>query len=370
MITLSLCMIVKNEEDTLARCLDSVKDVFDEIVIVDTGSTDKTKEIASRYTDLIYDFEWVYNFSTARNFSFSKATKEYIMWLDADDVILKEDREKLLELKKDLSPDIDTVIMQYKLLQKDSQDIACSFYRERIVKRSNNFEWQDPVHEYILYGGKTIKAEIAVTHKKLHPPTRRNIEIFEKYIEQGNELSQRNWFYYARELFNIGEYDKAAEYYNKFLDTTKGLLSNYLDSCIELSAYYDKQNDDINSLKTLLRYFEKGGPRAEICCKLGYYYKERKDYQNAIAWFALAPYTIKPESLGSIMPQFWDYIPYMELCACSFKSGKVDDAIKYNEKAAEVCPEDLKILHNRTYLAGVKEKSIVNKNNNTTPISS
>lgn len=95
MITLSLCMIVKDEEDVLRRCLDSVKEIVDEIIIVDTGSTDKTKLIASEFTDKIFDFKWCDDFSKARNFSFSKATKEYIIWLDADDVILEEDKLKI-----------------------------------------------------------------------------------------------------------------------------------------------------------------------------------------------------------------------------------------------------------------------------------
>ncbi len=78
MIEISLCMIVKNEEKVLGRCLDSIADLMDEIIIVDTGSTDRTKEIAKKYTEHIYDFEWIDDFSAARNFSFSKATKDYI----------------------------------------------------------------------------------------------------------------------------------------------------------------------------------------------------------------------------------------------------------------------------------------------------
>ena len=86
MVTISLCMIVKNEEKVLARCLDSVKDLVDEIIIVDTGSGDKTKAIAASYTDKIYDFTWVHDFSAARNFAFSKASCEYIYSADADEV--------------------------------------------------------------------------------------------------------------------------------------------------------------------------------------------------------------------------------------------------------------------------------------------
>ena len=115
MITISLCMIVKNEEAVLARCLDSVKEVVDEIVIVDTGSTDKTKEIAAQYTGLVYDFAWDDNFSAARNASFARATKDYILWLDADDVLLPADRQMLGQLKQTLPCDIDVVMMRYKI---------------------------------------------------------------------------------------------------------------------------------------------------------------------------------------------------------------------------------------------------------------
>ena len=87
MISISLCMIVKNEEKVLSRCLDSLKGLMDEIIIVDTGSTDRTKEIARQYTDKVYDFFWCEDFAAARNFSFSKATMEYIYAPDADEYL-------------------------------------------------------------------------------------------------------------------------------------------------------------------------------------------------------------------------------------------------------------------------------------------
>ena len=78
MATFSLCMIVKNEQNVLARCLDSMADLMDEIIIVDTGSQDTTKEIAAKYTDKIYDFAWIDDFAVARNFAASKAQMDYI----------------------------------------------------------------------------------------------------------------------------------------------------------------------------------------------------------------------------------------------------------------------------------------------------
>lgn len=95
--TLSLCMIVKNEEVNLERCLMSVSGVIDEIIIVDTGSSDKTKEVAERYGAKIYDYEWNNNFSEARNLSLEKASCDWILVLDADEEIATDSREKLKE---------------------------------------------------------------------------------------------------------------------------------------------------------------------------------------------------------------------------------------------------------------------------------
>ena len=89
----------------------SEKDIVDEIIIVDTGSSDNSKEMAKRYTDNIYDYNWNDDFSEARNFSFEKATKDYILWLDADEILENENKDKLLHLKQSLSSDIDVVTM-------------------------------------------------------------------------------------------------------------------------------------------------------------------------------------------------------------------------------------------------------------------
>ena len=111
MFTISVCMIIKDEEKTLNRILSAIKKFADEIVIVDTGSKDNSIEIARKYTDKIFHFIWIDNFGEARNFSFSKATKDYIMWLDADDVIKDSEIEKILKLKQS-NKDIDMYLFK------------------------------------------------------------------------------------------------------------------------------------------------------------------------------------------------------------------------------------------------------------------
>src|SRR5690625_5043148 len=97
MLEISLCMIVRDEEEVLEQCLSSVAHICDEIIIVDTGSVDRTKEIAANFTEKIYDFTWIDHFSAARNYAFKQATKDYIRWLDEDDVVLEEEEKKLIQ---------------------------------------------------------------------------------------------------------------------------------------------------------------------------------------------------------------------------------------------------------------------------------
>lgn len=98
MIHLSLAIIVKNEENLLRGCLDSVKDVVDEIILVDTGSTDSTIEIAQEYNAAIYSFDWINDFSAARNFALSKCTGEWILTLDADERLDEKSVSELIRL--------------------------------------------------------------------------------------------------------------------------------------------------------------------------------------------------------------------------------------------------------------------------------
>ena len=104
MDTISLCMIVRDEEPVLIRCLESAAGLYDELVIVDTGSADRTREIARGYTDKVYDFPWVDDFSAARNFAFERASMHYCMWLDADDVIPEDQRDRFLSVKENDLP--------------------------------------------------------------------------------------------------------------------------------------------------------------------------------------------------------------------------------------------------------------------------
>lgn len=98
MIPISLCMITKNESDKLDRCLAAVKDLPLEIIVVDTGSTDNSIEVARKYTEHVYHFDWISDFAAARNFSVSKATNDWILVLDTDEYVTSVDMEAIYKL--------------------------------------------------------------------------------------------------------------------------------------------------------------------------------------------------------------------------------------------------------------------------------
>ena len=177
MATISLCMIVKNEEQVLSRCLDSVADLMDEIIIVDTGSTDRTKEVAARYTDQIYDFAWTGNFAEARNYAASKATGDYIYTADADEYLEPEELQKLLQLKKVLLPEVEIVQMLY--CTPPELSTVYNFaeeYRPKLYKRLRSFTWIDPIHETLRLEPVVFDSEIRIQHRPSSGHAKRDLE--------------------------------------------------------------------------------------------------------------------------------------------------------------------------------------------------
>lgn len=354
-IIISLCMIVRNEENTIARCLDSVKGIVDEIVIVDTGSTDKTKEIIQKFTDKIYDFLWIDDFAAARNFAFSKATKDYILWLDADDIFADSDREKFLRLKENLDPVFDAVNMPYLLAFDQAGRATFSLRRNRLVKRDKNFRWIGAVHEYLEVQGPILNSDICVTHKgNASNDSDRNLKIYEKREGRGESFSPRDLFYYGNELIEHQLYQRAIESYLKFLNTGQGWVEDNLSACGKLAECFEKLGEKDKELEYILKSFEYAIPRAEFCCRLGFYFLNLKQYEKAAFWYKLATQLEKPiDSWGPTIEACWTWLPHLQLCVCYDRLGKHELAYEHNEIARKYRPENTQVLYNKKYLEGV-----------------
>lgn len=344
-------MIVKNEEDVLARCLESVAAAVDEIIIVDTGSIDSTKQIASEFTQNVYDFEWCNDFSKARNFAFSKASCEYLMWLDADDVITPENLEKLISLKHDLSRDTDMVYMKYDVAFDESGEPIFSYYRGRLIKNCPQAKFVEPVHETIVPFGKTINTDIAVEHRKIKSnPPRRNLKIFESLVKEKSDLSPRMLYYYGRELKDNGKYKKAAVVFRKFLKNGNGWIENNIGACRDLSQCYIAMGETEKAKLALIDSFMFSAPRAEVCCDLGILYLNEKKYKDAEFWF-LTALNIKPETntLGFVEKDYFGFIPSIELAVLYDRIGNTEKAVYYHQMSGRYKPNHPSYLANAKY---------------------
>ncbi len=331
MATVSLCMIVKNEEKVLARCLDSIADLMDEIIIVDTGSTDKTKEIASRYTDKIYDFQWINDFSAARNFADSKATMEYIYTADADEMLDVENRERFRQLKQVLMPEVEMVQMYYCTPQENNT--VYNFekeYRPKLYRRMRGFVWIDAIHETLRLDPVVFDSDIEILHLPEGNHSSRDFLALKKVYDNGIRLSPKLHHMYAMELFISGEKEDFCEAMEVFLATlhqdNRSMDEIKEAICILARAYHVQ--GDIPSFLTYALKDAISGTSAEICQELGMYYEEVGNLEEALTWYLNA--ATETESILDIRTS--TILPRQGLIRCYEKAGLAEEASYWMEE--------------------------------------
>lgn len=331
MITISLCMIVKNEERVLARCLDSVADLVDEIVIVDTGSTDKTKEIAAKYTDKIYDFVWTHDFSAARNFAFSKANMEYIYSADADEVLDEPNRERFRILKDNLLPEIELVQMKYgNQLQFGTVYNFDEEYRPKLFKRKRDFIWEEPIHETVRLSPIIYDSDVVITHMPEQNHAGRDLANFRKQTGQGVRLSKRLHNMYARELFLAGseeDFAGAAAFFRESAIDESRDEEELVEACLVASRAARISGDVAGFFKYASKIIAGEGC-SEICCELGHFYEDAQDYTEAVIWYYNAVY----ETVPVLKKAAGDVEGLEGLIRCYEKLGQPENAQIYREE--------------------------------------
>ncbi|MBQ8596171.1 MAG: glycosyltransferase family 2 protein [Lachnospiraceae bacterium] len=334
MVTISLCMIVKNEEKVLARCLDSIYDLMDEIIIVDTGSTDKTKEIAARYTDKIYDFEWIKDFSAARNFAFSKAGCDYIYSADADEVLNAENREKFKALKEVLMPEVEIVQMYYG--NQLSHGTVYNFDRElrpKLFKRLRTFQWIEPVHETVRLLPVVFDSDIEITHLPENPHTGRDLAIFRGIIERGEVLSERLFDFYARELFVSGspeDFARAEDYFTEIADDENTSAEQMKAAVCVVVRAAALRKDYLKMYRYAMKDIASEGV-SEVCYELGEYYFGQKEYKEAVLWFYNAAY----QTACILNIHYRGEKPLYRLADCYEALGMLQEAAAYRAEGEQ-----------------------------------
>ena len=295
---LSVCMIVKNEEQYLANCLNSIKDIASEIVIIDTGSTDNTIQIAKSYGASVYHYDWDNNFSNARNFAISKCSCSWIFVIDADETISKKDISKfnqLLNKEQNVTYNFDTrnytnnQNVQNLITSKDEYEEGkdyigwCKSSKIRLFPSNKNIKFSGRIHELVE---SSIKLPIIESNIPIHHYgflRKENNQKQEKYLE---------------------------------LEKKKVEEEQDLKSIVELAVQYMSLNNHDEALVFWRKALEQQPQNPDFLAKIGTTYNLLEDFERAEKFF-----------LKSLAIKETDYA-YQHLGICYAKLNKYDKAYK------------------------------------------
>lgn len=244
--TLSLCMIVKDEEEMLPRCLSAVRDAVDEIIVVDTGSTDRTVEIAREHGATVLHHAWTGDFSAARNVSFDAATSDWIVYLDADEVLVADDVERLRDLTGRTWREAFYLIeTNYTGAIEDGTSVNHNALR--VFRNRPEYRFSGRLHEQIAqhlpgYLPERIEVtDVRVEHygylgvvRDAKEKSRRNLDLLRRQSEEGVDTAFHH-YNLGSEYSGAGEQAKALEHFEtawrKLQDDPEMLTYGFVPSC-------------------------------------------------------------------------------------------------------------------------------------------
>ncbi len=345
-------MIVKDEEKSLDPCLKSVQRLVKEMIIVDTGSQDATKEIALRFSDKVFYFPWNNDFSAARNFALQKATQDWILILDADELLSEKDFEKMSRLME--MHDVDAFVLDCRNYTQrvdvagfvssrgdryPESAKAPGFRIEKILRFFRNkkeYVFEGKVHETVAHsikrsGGKIFDTDVVIHHfGQLHPEKivekkERYVALLKKRLEEkdfGEKSEDFICWELSRELGQIGRNDEAIAYLERAL-----ALEEEYPYLLGLGGLYllKRRFDDAEKMLKRAVLFEPLD--SAVHHNLGVVYSEKGEYQKAIKKFERV-LELNPSSANA----------YYNLGVVYTKMGKKDKAVRFFDKAGELHP--------------------------------
>ncbi|MBD7909852.1 glycosyltransferase family 2 protein [Clostridium cibarium] len=304
---ISVCMIVKNEAVILEETLKSINKYGYEIVIVDTGSTDNTKEIAYKYTDKVFNYKWDNNFSNARNFSISNASNEFVLIVDSDEVVINLDTALLDSLIKNNREKIGRLLIKNEFTQKG---VKCES-RERISRLFSKkyYMFRGSIHEQIV-PIENVKVEkydipVEVNHFGYRKDEilrkgkiKRNISMLTSELEEKGEdpyiLYQLGKSFYTEE-----SYIDASQYFEKALYFDLNLELEYVQDMVESYGYSLINSEQYEESMKLLNIYNEFSNSADFVFLVGLIYMNNGMFREAIDEFEKAMRKTKAKMIGS-----------------------------------------------------------------------
>lgn len=296
MLPISVCMIAKNEENRIERCLKSLAPYGFEIVIVDTGSTDRTKEIASQYTSCIYDFTWVDDFSAARNFSLEKASNDWIFMMDCDEWIKTIDIKEMTYFKKHLSHAVGSVTRE-NITGSPKHPGQTIDQTERFFNRKR-YHYTGRIHEQVTPKfEKTFEAFLLntvighdgylMTDEQREAKSYRNVSLLEK--ELASDPDNPYIMYQLGKGYDIiNAYDKSCFCYEKALSHDLDPSLAYVHALIIAYGEALLETNQHTKALALQKYMDVLSSSADYLYIMGMIYVKNDVYDNALDCFEKA----------------------------------------------------------------------------------
>jgi len=350
--TVSLCMIVKNEESNLARCLNSVKDIVSEIVIVDTGSTDNTIKIAEDYNAKIIFHKWDNDFSSARNKSIENATCDYILFLDADEYLDKDSLKFFKSLKKPSYPHSYFVKIINFTNNELERNYSVEHYFTRIWTNNPNYRFTGKIHENLIFLDEKIKpvsyfADVTVYHSgylqseidrkgKLN----RNLNLLLRAVDEDPNNSF-NYYNLGIQYKNMGLFEKAVENF-LLLQEKQNNKNNYdpfyIFGLAALSSTYIQLGNYNEAILAANKALEINKNFTEALFNKGLAQYYLGDYKNAIINLnKILQDNLENKILGGTLDlaiRSWKTLNMLGLCYLNLKNYKL--AIKNLRKGFKI----------------------------------
>lgn len=295
MIPISVCIIGRNEEQHIDTCLSRLAKYPFEIVYVDTGSTDRTKELAAKYTSCIYDFAWCDDFSAARNYSLEKASNNYILVVDCDEYLETANLQELDELIQEFPLAVGQIVRKSPCYSGDAET-AVTDYVERIFDR-RYYHYTGIIHEQVTpRTGDSSKltvyqAPLTFTHvgyftnqEDREKKAKRNISLLEKELQK--KPDDPYLYYQIGESYQlIGDYERAYQAYDKgfYLDVDETLP--YVRDMITSYGHSMLETDRAQKALTLEGVYEYFQDYADFVYMMGNVYLTLRQNQKALDQF-------------------------------------------------------------------------------------
>lgn len=333
-------MIMKNEKKHLPRLAEQIKRFADQWLIVDTGSTDGSVELAKSLGAEVHHFDWIEDFAAARNETHKYVKTDYVLWLDADDSI--RDIEALIEFKKTMMATADMWLATYNYAISKEGKSLCSFTRERVYKSNLGFYWKYPIHEG-LNVDKPFNAQLvttwAIDHLRspedLETDKGRNLRVFEAQKSKG--LDARMQYYYGKELFEAGKIKESIKEL-ALASTRKELEPHDRTLCHQYLCFgLVREGKYIEAINTAHSGLLISPGRAEFFCIVGDAYLKLEQPANAIPWYEAAKAcTPMPEKgfAGFIYQhrEMYEHYPRLQLARIYVHIGQLEKAVDEADK--------------------------------------